>query len=198
MILICAAEFEALPTHKKLLAQGLNADILPFGIGALESAKMARELQELVRDKVTVYLGSCGTFGDFLEPHLVTTHHVSWLPTSYRTGQAYGVKGSDDDITWTPSDESSPDLPSKRVLCSPGISTSAVLPEGFRKEEYVENLELYSVAQEVASSSKEFHVILGVTNAIGPNAHEQWKANYQKVAEMTADYCGGRFHAVDH
>jgi hypothetical protein len=52
----------------------------------------------------------------------------------------------------------------------------------------VENMELYSLARVWLPVVSSFSAVLGSTNAIGPDVHNQWKTNFAKVRELTAKH----------
>jgi hypothetical protein len=52
----------------------------------------------------------------------------------------------------------------------------------------VETIELYRVARMVLPVAKSFRVLLGITNAVGPLAREQWLSHHSKCAKMSSDF----------
>ena len=182
--------------------QQLSGDTFDYyecGIGSINAAQKSVELARLAAGRHVIFTGSCGTFATFAEPYLVTTTTTLWLPTAYRTGDAYGVQGQDLPLSW--SDRVSTiasDLPQVTTICSPGISRTNILADDFKKDQHVENLELYAVAAPLLKSCRQLDVIFGVTNAIGPDAHQQWKKHFRATAEMAAEYIWRRFGEMEH
>lgn len=191
ILVTSAVEFEAAPTLNALERAGIRYEYLPFGIGCLNSAASADRIATAALNKNVVYLGSCGVFGDFDQPYFVTAGDVIWRPLAERLGLAYGIASATPDLkvdqrynTFTNS------LPRARVLCSPSISKDPTLDTRDQNLSVplVENLELYSALPYFLKNCATFDVLLGVTNSIGPGAHEQWKSNFQTVAEKSAEY----------
>ncbi len=70
-----------------------------------------------------------------------------------------------------------PDLRRAAVVCCTAITTDPALAEALGREGDVENMEAYAVAWACARAGVTFAAVLGITNAVGPDAHAQWKAN---------------------
>ena len=194
-LLIAAAKFELDPLASSLQQHGHAPETRITGVGALNAAKKARALAELCRGRDVVFVGTCGTFGTFTKVHLVRATDVLWLPTCERLGFSYTVKDSAPPITLPEPPAFARSLPPRRVICSPSISLVAKLPDGQQGEGLVENLELYSCIGEIAAQAASVAVILAVTNAIGPDAHLQWRQNFAGAAGMTAEFVSSRLSA---
>jgi len=186
IVLLAAAPFEMEPSEQVLKRLDFEVHSVAVGIGALSAAKNAQKIAQLCINAHCVFIGTCGTFASFSTPSLITTRNIHWLPTGERSGLSYRVKDCDPKIK--KKKKSLLDLPECDVICSPSISLSKELPSAFQSEKTVENLELYSIAKEIDDVAKTFSVILGVTNEIGKNAHQQWKENFNAAATMTAKY----------
>ena len=191
-LLIAAAKFELDPLVHALQAAGHSPIAKLCGIGAINAAKAARSLAEACRGQDVIFVGTCGTFAAFQKVHLIRATDVSWLPTGERLGFAYTVKDSAPPVSLPEPPAPFMNLPPRRVLCSPTISLVAKLPEGCSPDQVVENLELYSCIGDVAASARSVAVVLAVTNAIGPDAHGQWRQNFAVAAGMTAEYIKSR------
>lgn len=190
--IVAAARFEVEPLKNAVEHLGYVPEVHLVGIGAINAAKNARLVAEACRGKNVVFVGTCGTFGEFSKPQLITGTEIHWLPTSDRMGFSYTVKDTAPAITIKNPLPSIAGLPSKKIMCGPSISKVTTLPDGYTPHEWVENLELYSCAQEISAKAASFSVIFCITNAIGPDAHVQWKEHFANAATETAEYFKSR------
>lgn len=187
LLLVSAVAFELEPTTKLLAAAGVPHSVATLGIGALEAAKSCHRIASLSEHKHVIFMGTCGAFRGFQQPTVYRIRQVHWVPTGERLGQAYTVKDTAPPLTLSRHNPLYDDLPSADAVCSPAISTTAELPEGFQiKPPVLENLELYSVAAEIQAVAQSFTALLTTTNAIGKEAHNQWRNNFKPAAELTA------------
>ncbi len=69
-------------------------------------------------------------------------------------------------------------LPEAQVACPLGITTRAPRPSDLD----VENLEAFAVGRAAARQGLPFAAILGISNLVGPSAHDQWKAHARAAA----------------
>lgn len=197
LLVVSAAEFEVRPLVATLRRRGIPAATFHVGIGALEAATHAAAVATAARGKHVVFVGTAGTFGEFSRPWLCTASHVAWMPTCERMGLGYGIpRGSIHQVTLPGPAKFALGLPEATVLCSPSISLDSSFHENVRAKldpsRCVENLELYSCVRPVLSAASSFEVIIGITNAVGPDAHQQWKTWNEEAAEMTAAWIEGK------
>jgi len=188
ILLVSATGFEVDPTFEALKSLGHEVEKFTVGIGALEAAKRAHALADVVKNQNVIFIGSCGHFTSFDDGQikLTSAKTVHWLPTCERQSLSYSIKGSSPPVTMkTPPSWCS--LKQSNVLCAPAISLTDTLPSKFTPSECVENVELYSVANEL-NSAKTLAVILAITNKVGLNSHEQWKSGFKLAAQETSDF----------
>jgi hypothetical protein len=188
LTIIAAAKFEVEPLKNVLEQLGFTPEVHVVGIGALNAAKNARPIAESCRGKNVVFVGTCGSFGPFSKPYLVTGKDVHWLPTSDRLGFSYTIKDTAPAIPLKKRGDLVQGIPEKTILCGPSISTIGTLPEQYIADSCVENLELYSCAAEISAKAAEFSVVLCVTNTVGPDSHSQWKEHFLGAATETAEF----------
>ncbi len=186
--IIAAAKFEVEPLKNVVEQLGFTPEVHVVGIGALNAAKNARTIAEACRGKNVVFVGTCGSFGPFTKPYLVTAKEVLWLPTSDRLGFSYTIKDTAPIIPLKKRGDLVQGLPEKTIICCPSISTIGTLPEQYSAETCVENLELYSCAAEISAKAAELSIVLCVTNAVGPDSHSQWKQHFLSAATETAEF----------
>ena len=189
IIVISAIPFEAQETCSVLREHLPCTEYALVGVGPIAAAKSEAVLAEKCKGKIALYIGSCGSFYEFEKPHLVTTQRVHWMPPCIRTGIA-----SAPEHLYQPYDLSIPrlNLPIKTVLTSPSISlVNDFSPTLYQRlppsSDLVENMELYSCGRGL-TQALSLHIILGVTNGVGPEGRKQWAMNSRHVAKMTAEY----------
>lgn len=194
-LIVSAAPFEIAPLVQRLEKKRVDFKVAECGIGAIAAATKARELSEAASGRHVIFVGTSGTFGPFAGPSLCTASRVVWLPACERLGLGYGIpRGTLHEVRLTPNQTPSltTDLPPMTVVCSPSISLEAGFTDDLLKvvdpARCVENLELFSCIKPLLDSADCVEVILGITNQIGPAAHEQWVKFHRNVADMTADY----------
>ena len=188
MLIISAAEFEAEPL-RAALAQHTDINWLTCGVGVLAASATAaaEHAQAACRGQEVLFIGSCGTFGEFTDVALCQAQTIHWSPTCARDGLSYAVDN-------TPplqlnSSTHYHDLPSAEVFCAPNISLTTTLPLNAKKGMlHVENIESYACLPLLAKTAKTIDVLLAITNALGKQAHQHWQENYTKAAVLTAEY----------
>lgn len=186
-LIISAVAFEAKPTREMLDRHGVRYDYMEIGIGPVYAAKSAARLKETSEGKNVLYLGSAGSFAPFSAPYLVTADKVWWMPTAERMGLAKYMKDLYKSVEIPVTGHF--DLPVKQILTSSSVSFNAgievALPE---RELLIENMEAYSVAEELMEGAKTVDIIMGITNGIGPDASKDWVRHFKSIAQLTADY----------
>ena len=196
LLILSAAEFEVRPLLAMLGRRGIDANSLEVGIGALEAASRAPGIATAAKGKNVVFIGTAGTFGAFTKPSLCTAGRVVWMPACERLGLGYGIpRGTVHQVKFPEPARFARELPAMTVLCSPSISLDNRFDESIRAKldprDCVENLELYSCARAITATAASFEVVMGITNSVGPGAHEEWKAWHEEAAEMTAALIDG-------
>ena len=207
-LLVSAAAFEIAPLIARLRrnrnfeSRGFDFIAAETGVGALAAAATAQGLGVLAQNRHVIFVGTAGIFSGFDDlkgsealaaPTLCTASLVAWLPTCERLGLGYGIpRGTIHQITVPPAQHAALKLPALRVLCSPSISLEAGFSKNlaatFDPVTTLENLELFSCIKPLLAFGKSVDIVLGVTNAIGPDAHEQWKKNHKPAAELAAEH----------
>lgn len=191
-ILIAAAKFELDPLTNSLQQRGHTPETKLTGVGAINAAKRAKALGDACRGRDVIFVGTCGTFGGFSKVCLIRAAEVHWSPTCERLGFSYTVKDTAPPLTLPEPHAFAKGLPTKKVVCSPGISLVGKLPDGLSSDSTVENLELYSCIGEIAQTAQSLTVILAVTNAVGADSHAEWRQNFASAAGLTAEFISGK------
>lgn len=203
-LIVSAAKFEVEPLLERLETTENQIQYVEAQVGSIKSARSSGMLFEKAKGKDVIFIGSCGVFGEFIEPTLVRAKKTVWLPTCERVNIAYSINGVDEPFTLPKPPTWTKDIEEATVICASTISkTSEISDEsairaGINKEKdlLVENLELYSVAEVLASSAKSFVSIFAITNAVGSNSHKQWKVNFKKAATLTSDYIINKLFSI--
>ncbi len=185
--MISAAAFEYAPLREQLQSRSFYSDAQFFevGIGPINSAQFVASNLTSFKNKNVIYIGTAGTFGNFEGVRIVRAATVQWLPTCERHGLSYAVK-PDPILKLDRPLSALAELDSVKVICSTNVSLSNELPVELIPKNTVENLELYSCARQIAGVSASFTGILGITNAIGKDAHQQWRSNFHEAAQLSA------------
>lgn len=191
LTIVSAIGFESKPTIEALKNIGVKVDFYEFGIGCLNAAKNCKEIAVKLEHKDVIYIGTCGSFYPYIKGQkleIVTSEFVEWLPLCERLKKSWSIEGIELPYHIKNLSDQGNGIQKKKVICSPTISADATLPENYIREDYVENLELYSVIKEFAANSKSITPILVVTNEVCKDGRIQWKNNFKTAAEKTAEY----------
>jgi nucleoside phosphorylase len=131
--------------------------------GALPSTSLT--IGDVVRAK-TIYLGDIGTLNR-------TSFIPDIIPTTVTPARFIAMKNT---------------LPESDVFCPLSITQSdtgaSLLQKNFPNG-VVENLECFAVAWNAAQRKIPFEAVLGVSNFIGPNGHDEWKQHHHRVSHVT-------------
>ena len=185
-----------MPLLEVLEEHNISAKHIEIGIGPINAAAN-RSLLDL-KEKRVLFVGTCGKFGKQIDTNspidLVSSSICKWSPPSTRTGQSELIEGIENPIIFDNLSPISLQLPQKTVLCSPSVTIDPNLaPE---EKDCVENMELYSVAQELKKAAS-LTIILGITNVVGKTGREEWRLNYMKAASCTANFIRGRLSLLN-
>lgn len=182
LIIASAGRFEALSLLGELSQAGIAHTYIEVGVGAVRSALISKSLQAIARDRVVIFVGSCGQSKFFSKPYLVHPEKVNWAPSDVRSGRGYLVPGAEPTLSLSR-------IQTTETICRVEVSCAASITlHDDPKDHVFENLELYSVASAWQGVAKNFFAILGVTNQLGPDAHQQWKQHHGEVSRETADF----------
>ena len=186
-LILSAAAFEL---DASLKEQNSKFDYFEFGVGIFEASFHMSEARQLARNREVIFIGSAGVFGEFDAPQLHCIDVVHWLPMGQRLELAYGIAGTQDPLQLTPSPAAHNALPPATTICSSLISLE---DKFFGKtkppsQTLMENVELYAVCKYLLPECSSLSALLCSTNAIGKNAHNQWKQNHKKAAQLTSRF----------
>lgn len=158
--------------------------ICSLGIGYLDAALNLEKLIQSHTITEIVFIGTAGSYTNLLEiGELVSVSSSFALNLGALLGFAY-VPAKQESFNL----EAFKDFKSAQCFSSLEISQQEIIAEKLisqnQSEKYlVENMELYGVAAVAKRHGIPLKALLGITNYINHNAHEDWKANNLEVSE---------------
>lgn len=154
-----------------------------LGIGPYVSAVRAAQLVARDRPAALVWVGTAGRYpGGPPIGSVILGGRLGLGDGTARAGLGY-VPGA------LPPIESSGDwlqigIPTASVLTLPAITSDFHLAQQFALDGWqAETMETFLVAWVCAEARVPFAALLGITNDVGPNAHEEWRENREHVQE---------------
>jgi hypothetical protein len=199
ILLVSAARFE-ISDLKVFESLRDRVEYFEIGVGALLASKRSFLLEKISRGRQVIFVGTCGVYGNFSGVHLVRAISVSWLPTCVRHDLGYQVPAQPDTFDISKSHLHFESLPPAEVICTPTVSLdsgeSLLHESAMSGMPIVENLELYSILPEAMTTASSFTAILGVTNRVCRESHDQWLQNHKEAAQLSGEILGGYFSAV--
>ena len=155
------------------------------GVGPVRSAVGATRLILEHRPSSVIMIGTAGALSDHLPvPSVVVARCLGWAHSGAILGAGY-VPLPPEDLVADAALAAAIGLPQADVVTVGAITTDARVADDLRQRWQVEHMEAYSVALAAASLGVPFAAVLGLSNRVGPNAHEEWKAN-RHTAESAA------------
>jgi nucleoside phosphorylase len=155
-----------------------GADGVALGVGMLAAGIATAEL--LARGAgALVLVGTAGAYpGGPAIGTVVTARRVGLGSAGATAGLGY-VPLAPEPIELT----AAAGLPAYDVLCLTAITTDPALAARLGGDWQIEHMEAFGVALACARAGVPLTVVLGVTNAVGPDAHAQWRANRARMQE---------------
>jgi len=182
-IIASAAKFETSEIVERLQNSGVNATQLVVGVGLTQAAIISARLRDLVAGRDVFFCCTAGILGNFRNVELFTALGVDFAPVDVRTGQGYLVTNSEEKLMLN-----SLQLPLPACWVHNSGSISLKTEKSTKDLPVLETLELYAVAKNWLPVAKSFTCVVAVTNAVGPDAHQQWKDHFRDAATLTADF----------
>lgn len=189
-LLICAA----FPPEIQLLHDQVEKEYMTatLGVGLVNAASSIASLLERHSISRMIFTGTCGAplktalkIGDIVRAKIIHTGDISvWsqdtfipeiMPTSVTPTRFLPPQNT---------------LHECDVFCPLAITQSQIAAAILRVHfpSAVENLECFAVAWNAAQRKIPFEAILGVSNIIGPDGHEEWKTNHAEVSQHVQQY----------
>ncbi len=158
--------------------------ICSLGIGFLDAALNLEKLLRSQTIEQIIFIGTAGSYNKaLLIGEIVSVNSTAALNLGALLGLAY-VPAKQESFKL----EAFKDFKSALCFSSLEISREEIIAEKLivqnsAEKFLVENMELYGVAAVAAKNKIPLKSLLGITNYINPNAHEDWKVNNLEVSE---------------
>lgn len=145
-------------------------------VGAVAAAVATARLVRELRPERVLFLGTCGTYDPALVPVGSLVAVAEAIATSMDEVALRGFRPQLERNRWRTS--FLPPLPEQAVAVTPVITLA---PEGARLLAAIaplEHLELSGVLEACREADVPCGAALAVVNAVGPGAHEEWRARH--------------------
>lgn len=178
------------PKLRVLILAAVEAELFQMsgfcvGVGPVRAAVGATRLILGHQPQAVIMVGTAGALcSDHPLSSVIVARRFGWAHSGAILGAGY-VPLPPEDLDADPGLVASIGLPQADVVTVGAITTDAHVADELRKRWQVEHMEAYSVALAAASLGVPFTAVLGLSNQVGPNAHEEWKAN-RHAAESAA------------
>jgi uncharacterized protein YlzI (FlbEa/FlbD family) len=194
MLLICSAWEEEVRALNGQQSTVNGEHIKTLGIGYLEAAL---KLNNILRDanySRIIFLGTAGAYsnelqiGDIVNVASVallnplTIEGKGYVPREYNLYESSRVNGQGSTVN--ANCLSSLEITTNEVISKTIIENS---PFTVHQLPLTENLELYGVAKVASEHNIPWSAFLGITNYTNVNAHQDWKANHERVSEKLCE-----------
>ncbi len=159
-----------------------------IGVGPVHAAVGAARALAAHRPDAAVLVGSAGAY--LAHPsapaigQAILASPLGWADGASVLGLAYAPLPPAP-LTADPALAAALGLPAAPTVTVPAITTDPALVARLALDWAVEHLEARAVAEAAAAAAVPFAAVLGIANAVGPDAHAQWRAN-RGAAEAAA------------
>ena len=179
-IIFIAATSEEIAPFRKKFSKLSQYDYLVVGVGIIEATRIfAERVKEFSSKELFIFVGSSGAYSkkdNILDTYIGSRVKLQIPPNSYLPKVI-----SSEYLLYAPKNLGL----KKKTIYNP----IAITKNNGIKNLGVENLEAFALAHIANENNLKFSVITTITNHVGPNAHNEWKANNKKAAKLTADLC---------
>lgn len=141
-----------------------------------------------------VFCGTCGAYGGsgLAVPEVVVASRVLWVDPLVEESRARRPPGMSEPIVALPRGFEGVAAPvdvatTASITLDAALGARVLANTGCR----VEHLEAYAVASACASAGVPCTIVLGVANAVGPDAHAEWRANAARASAAVASVVRG-------
>lgn len=146
------------------------------GVGPVPAAARAAALVATLRPARVVLVGTAGAYGEALElGRPIAASSLGWSSGVAALGLGY-VPRPPAPLAADPAMLAALGLPRHPVLTTAAITTDPELAERLGEGWAAEHLEAYGVARACADLGVPFAAVLGISNRVGPRAHDEWLA----------------------
>ncbi|MES1208647.1 MAG: phosphorylase [Pseudomonadota bacterium] len=206
-ILVVSAFEPELAPLRRLLARARigprDVACVPVGIGAVEAGVGAARAMNRFAPRMAVFIGTAGSYG--ARPAIgqaVIARRITLASTAAARGDGYlpGAlvnRATTDSKLRAALSRASPAgarVPAADAAAPTAITRGAALARrlAVHTGAAVENLELFGVARAAHAAAVPFGAVLGISNRVGPRAHDEWR-RHQEAATEAATTVVARF-----
>ncbi len=181
-----------LPEQSYLREQGsLQRDctFLLTGVGPLKAClQVARAIEKGRKEQRLVtrvsFVGTAGAYDTVRFP-LLSAHRVAvavFTDAAAASGLSYFPAEASPHGRTSVSPLSQAAEPGLVCVCPPSVTRDATFATSLARLGSFENLELAGIAEACAEDGVPWEAYLGVSNAVGPSSHEEWKASHAEAS----------------
>lgn len=158
------------------------------GVGLVEAGIGAARAIAAVKPRAVIFVGTAGSY-DRLIPigAAVVARRLKLASTAVLRDEGYlpAVLPADAETDPRLRRALAGDLPVVDVACPLAITSTRAAARRLAGLGAVENLEAFAVAR--AAAALPFAAVLGVSNAVGPRAHAQWRQHAKPAAAAACE-----------
>jgi purine-nucleoside phosphorylase len=158
------------------------------GVGAITAAATTARLIAELKPKRVLFVGTCGAYDErFAIGDLIEVSEALSISMEEADGRAY--RPSIECVRWpgTLTFAQPLGLPSCTVAVPAAISKTVEGAKLLAQSASAEHLEVTGVFAACQGAGIPCGAVLGVADYVGPTAHEEWKANNQRVSNAMID-----------
>ncbi len=149
-----------------------DLDGVPLGVGVVAASIATAALLARERLDGVIFVGTAGAYGDIPIGTVVTARTIGLVSGTATLGLGYVPLAPAPLETQLRADVRLVD-----VATLVAITTDVGLAARIGATWQIEHMEAYGVAAACAAVGVPFGAVFGVTNRVGPGAHEEWRAN---------------------
>lgn len=183
-ILLLGAFSPELIPFKKYLSRKINIIFETTEIGFTQAAAKTTKLILKYKPKLVIFVGSCGSYSKKIPlKSLIAATQCNLSDLSFAQNKSYNPKNYP--LIFKADNKTLPALKINKLIYKPISSSISITKDRktaklfAQKNDYIENLELYGVAQACHNQDTPWITFCPVTNYIGKNAHREWKHNFK-------------------
>jgi nucleoside phosphorylase len=165
----------------------------PAGVGLVEAGIGAARAIAKTRPRAVIFVGTAGAYATTLAPGTaIVARRVKLVSAAVLRAEGYLPSvmpvAFESDMALRRGLARASRLPVADVACPVAISSARAAARRIARASRcaVENLEAFAVGRAAAASEVPFAAVLGVSNAVGPRAHAEWR---RFAADASAAAC---------
>ena len=182
IIIASAAAFETDALVVNLEKAGVPFTRIFTGIGLTQTSMTCARLADLVFGRHVFFVCTGGVIDAEPIMRIYAARRVYLAPYDIRHGTSELVGQFDPDMTLN-----GDDLGCSQIDVAGSLGVSVQTDRTDNQDHLIETMELYGVARAWRHHAKSLSAFVTTTNATGPKAREQWRDNFKKAAQLTAE-----------